>query len=127
MVAVGAVAVRDGAILLVRRGNPPEAGRWSLPGGRVQLGETVSAAVRRELHEETGLQGRVGTLRGWAERITEHFHYLILDFDVEVEPGRAPTAASDAVDAAWVALRELDSIELVSGLVEFLRGSGVIE
>jgi 8-oxo-dGTP diphosphatase len=127
VVAVGAVALREGALLLVQRANPPEAGRWTLPGGRVQLRETLAQAVVRELREETGLEARCGPLRGWAERITEEFHYLILDFDVELESTREPTAGTDAAKVAWVSLDELDSVDLVSGLLDFLRDNGVRE
>jgi 8-oxo-dGTP diphosphatase len=118
-VAVGAIAVRDGALLLVRRGRPPEAGRWSLPGGRLEAGETLRAAVEREVLEETGLEARCGELVGWVERMGPAHHFVILDFAVTVEPGR-PQAGGDAAEVAWVPLGELGRVELVSGLAEFL-------
>ena len=62
--AVGAIAVRDGALLLIRRGHAPSRGRWSLPGGRVEPGETPQQALVREMAEETGLTVEVGELVG---------------------------------------------------------------
>jgi 8-oxo-dGTP diphosphatase len=136
VVAVGAVAVSEGALLLVRRANPPEAGRWTLPGGRVDVGETLAQAVTREAFEETGLAVRCQGLRGWAERITAGFHYVILDFDVEIvfdvdarsdADGRpSPAAGGDALEASWVPFEELGTTDLVSGLKDFLEEHGVV-
>jgi 8-oxo-dGTP diphosphatase len=127
VVAVGGIAVRDGALLLVRRGNAPEAGRWTIPGGRVEVGETLAEAVERELLEETGLDVRCEGLRGWVERILPDFHYVILDFDVTVRAvDDAPVAGGDAVSVSWVPMAEVGSLETVSGLVEFLREHGIL-
>ena len=117
---VGAVAVRDGALLLIRRGSPPGEGLWSVPGGRVQRGETLAEAVRRELQEETGLDGEVGEAVGWTELIGRRRHYVVVDFWVTVASRAAPIAGTDAADAAWVSLDELAEWELVDGLLEFL-------
>lgn len=125
-VAVGAVAVVRGSLLLVRRGRPPEAGRWSVPGGRVEPGETVAEAVVREVAEETGLAVRCGELVGWAERRGPAYHFVILDFAVEVDGGGAPVAGGDAAAARWVPLAEVASMDLVSGLADFLRRHGVL-
>lgn len=124
-VAVGAVAVEGGRMLLVRRGREPEAGRWSLPGGRVEPGETLEEAVVRELREETGLAGRCGRFIGWVERRGPGHHFVILDFAVTVEPG-GPDAGGDALDARWVAVEELADLDLVTGLAEFLEEHGVV-
>lgn len=126
--AVGGVAVVDGCLLLVQRANPPAAGRWSVPGGRVELGETVGAAVEREVAEETGLAVRCGPFLGWVERIGRSYHFVILDFEVElVAPGRpAPVAATDASAAAWVPLQQLSSVPLVAGLSDFLADRGLL-
>jgi ADP-ribose pyrophosphatase YjhB (NUDIX family) len=126
VLAVGGVAVLEGALLLVQRGRAPEAGRWTIPGGRVEAGETLAQAVERELLEETGLEVRCGELRGWAERIVPGYHFVILDFDVNVLRPGPPTAGGDALSASWVALEEVESLDAVSGLVEFLRDHGVI-
>jgi 8-oxo-dGTP diphosphatase len=78
--AVGAVVVHAGCLLLVRRGSPPAAGLWSVPGGRVEPGETLTEAVAREVREETSLDVEAGELLGWVERRTGGHHYLIVDF-----------------------------------------------
>jgi ADP-ribose pyrophosphatase YjhB (NUDIX family) len=125
VVAVGLVA-RDpaGRLLLVERGNPPHQGRWSLPGGRVEGGETIAAAATRELAEETGLQADVGEIAGIVERIGEGFHYLIVDLWAELPDGAVPVAAGDAADARLVGLDELPAYSLSPGLAGFLAGIG---
>jgi 8-oxo-dGTP diphosphatase len=126
-VAVGAVAVRDDAMLLVRRGRGPAAGEWSVPGGRVEAGETVHAAVVREVFEETGLEAVVERFLGWVERIGDDYHFVILDFLVTMlEPARPPVAGDDAVEAAWVALHDLSELRLVDGLYDFLVDVAVL-
>jgi mutator protein MutT len=126
-VAVGAVAVHDGALLLVRRGRGPAAGEWSVPGGRVEAGETVAAAVVREVLEETGLEAVVDGFAGWVERIDAQYHFVILDFAVTVlDPTQAPVAGDDAAEAAWVPLTELAEVRLVDGLYDFLIDAGVL-
>jgi len=122
---VGAVAVREGELLLVRRGHEPEEGRWSLPGGRVEAGETLSQALEREVAEETGLEVRCGSLLGWVERIGPGHHFVILDFLVEVASG-ALSAGGDATEAAWVALPAVAGLDLVEGLAGFLRHHRVL-
>ena len=123
---VGAVVVRDSSILLIRRGTPPGEGLWSVPGGRVQQGESLADAVCRELQEETGLQGEVGDAVGWTELIGRRRHYVVVDYRVTVAPDAIPTAGSDATDAAWVAFDELGDWDLVDGLVRFLTDHQVI-
>lgn len=127
-VCVGAVAVDDGRLLLVRRGNAPGAGSWSVPAGRVEAGETLGEAVVRELAEETGLEGLCGPLLGWVEIITDDHHHVILDFVVEIlEPGD-PVAGDDAVEVAWVPLEDVAEMpDLVDGLAEFLHEHGVLD
>ena len=127
-VCVGAVVVDDGRLLLIRRGHGPAAGAWSVPGGRVEAGETVGEAVVRELAEETGLEGLCGSLLGWVERIDEEHHYVILDFVVDVLDPVDPVAGDDAMEAAWVALHEVGEMaNLVEGLAEFLHEHGVLD
>jgi 8-oxo-dGTP diphosphatase len=124
--AVGAVAVVDDRILLVRRGHGPAAGEWAVPGGRVEAGEPVTHAVVREVAEETGLEAVVGELLGWVERFDDGHHFVILDFAVTVLDADAPLrAGDDAAEAAWVPLGELGDYRLVSGLSEFLRDAEI--
>lgn len=126
-VCVGAVVVEEEQILLVRRGRGPGAGHWSIPGGRVEGGETLGEAVVRELAEETGLEGICGRLLGWVERIGDEHHFVILDFEVAVLELGAPVAGDDAAEAAWVPLSDVAELDLVDGLAEFLHEHGVLE
>ena len=126
-VCVGAVAVDDGRLLLVRRGNPPQRGLWSVPGGRVEPGETVGEAVVREVTEETGLEGLCGALLGWVERIDAEHHFVILDFLVEILDPADPVAGDDALEARWVPLDDEAEMDLVDGLAEFLHDHGILE
>ena len=125
-VSVGAVVVRDGRLLLVRRGRGAAVGKWSVPGGRVEWGETLAAAVVRELHEETGLNGVCERAIGWVERIGADYHYVIVDFVVSVTDGDV-RAADDASDAAWVDIDDVGGWPpVVDGLVEFLAEHGIV-
>lgn len=126
-VCVGAVVVEDDELLLVRRGHGPGAGEWSVPGGRVEPGETLAEAVLRELEEETGVEGVCGPLLGWVERIGEDHHHVILDFTVSLLDPQEPVAGDDAVEAAWFPLSEVAELRLVEGLAEFLHEHGVLD
>lgn len=127
-VCVGAIAVDDERLLLVRRGNEPGAGSWSVPGGRVEPGETVGEAVVREVREETGLEALCGSLLGWVERIGDEHHFVILDFVVEILDAAEPTAGDDALEAAWIPLVDIaEMTDLVDGLAEFLHEHGVLD
>ena len=128
VVAVGGVVVRDGALLLVERATDPHAGRWSIPGGHVEPGETLADAVERELREETGLAVRCGGLLGYAERMGPGYHFVILDFTAAVpDDCPDPTAGSDAAAVAWVPLEAVSGLPLVEGVEAFLRSHGVID
>lgn len=127
MPCVGAVA-RDaaGRLLLVRRANPPAQGTWSLPGGRVEAGESPADAVRREVAEETGLAVEVGRLVGTVEQdgpggVT----YVIRDHACAVVGG-VLRAGDDASAAGWFAPEELAGIETAPGLLATLTGWGVL-
>lgn len=117
----GAV-VWDGAgrLLLVRRANPPAAGTWSLPGGRVEPGETYPEACRREVQEETGLDVEVGRLVGTVERAAPgHGWYEIRDFAATVRGGLL-RAGDDASEADWFGTEELATLDTAPGLLEAL-------
>ncbi len=121
-VCVGGVAVRDGSVLLVRRGRPPGQGLWAFPGGRVEPGERLSDAVERELAEETGLEVRCGDLVGVTEHTSESLHFVILDYAVECDADAVPVADDDAAEARFVSFDEIraGALPLSGGMREFL-------
>ena len=123
--AVGAVVLQDDHVLLVRRANPPEAGRWSFPGGRVEPGERMADAAAREVREETGLDVEINHPLDWVERIGPDHHFVIVDFAATVTERQAPTPGDDAADARWVHLDEISTLALVDGLLDFLRANRV--
>jgi 8-oxo-dGTP diphosphatase len=124
-VAVGAVVVRNDDLLMVRRGNDPGKGLWSLPGGRVESGEYLADALRREVAEETGLEITVGDLVGIFEVVGDP-HYVVLDFFARAEGELAPEAAGDVDEARWVPLDEVPALECTPRFVETLKGWGVL-
>ena len=127
-VCVGAVAVVDGRLLLIRRGHGPAAGEWSVPGGRVEGGETLAEAIVREVGEETGLEAVCDALVGWVERIGDDHHHVIFDFYVTVldGPETVPEAGGDAAEAAWVPVDGVTHLRLAEGLIEFLHDHGIV-
>jgi len=128
ILAVGAVAVVDDRLLMVRRGHGPAAGEWSVPGGRVEADELLESAVVREVAEETGLDVVVDELLGWVERFHIDDHYVILDFRVTVlDPDRVLQAGDDAAEAAWIPLADLAEHTVVDGLLDFLRDNAVLD
>ena len=107
-----------GRLLLVQRANPPAAGTWSIPGGRVEPGEDDATAITREVAEETGLAVRVGELVGQVERDAPDGRiYVIRDYACTVEAG----PADDAADARWVDLADLGTLPLAPLLLQTLE------
>ncbi|WP_205745706.1 NUDIX domain-containing protein [Egibacter rhizosphaerae] len=126
-VAVGGVAIDRQRLLLVQRGRGVATGRWSLPGGRLDPGESLAQGVARELHEETGLAVRVLGLCGLAERRGPSYHYVILNHWVVAEEPDAAAAGDDADAVEWVDRAGLERYELVPRLREFLRSHAVLD
>lgn len=123
--AVGAVVQNDaGRLLVIRRGRPPAEGRWSLPGGKVERGETLAAAVAREVAEETGLVATVGELIGYLEIVDDSHHFVVLDFAATVEGG-AERAGGDVTAVAWMGRRELVAAGPTDRLLGFLDQHGI--
>ena len=130
-VGVGAVIIRDGQVLLVKRGREPAKGLWAMPGGAVEPGETLQAAAEREILEETGVVINAGEpifafdLIEKDETGALKFHYVIVDLRAEYISGE-PVAADDAVDARWLKPRDLDSLDVVPVTLELLRKIGFL-
>ncbi|MGY1807294.1 NUDIX hydrolase [Blastococcus sp. SYSU D00669] len=125
---VGAV-VRDGAgrLLLIRRGQEPSRGLWSLPGGRVEPGETAEQAVVREVREETGLDVRAGAVVGRILIPAGAVDYDVVDLVcTPLDPTAVPVAGDDADDARFVAPADLAGLGCTPRLVETLREWGVL-
>lgn len=122
MVGVGGIVVRDGRVLLIRRGKEPLRGAWVIPGGTVEWGETLVQALVREMEEETGLVVRPGELLIAFDRISSppsgsSYHYVILDFLCEWVSGE-PRAGSDAQEVRWARPEDLQAIGAPSKVVE---------
>ena len=122
---VSAVAIDDDRLLLVRRGHGPAAGRWSVPGGRIESGETMAEALVREVREETGLEAVCDEQLGVAERFDDEGHFIIVAHRVRVLDGTL-AAGSDAAEASWVPIDQVSNLRLVDGLAEFLADHGVL-
>ena len=126
IVGVGAVIVDQGRVLLVKRGSPPLLGEWSLPGGVVELGETLRVAAEREALEETGLIVKAAEVLEVLDRIVPgkdgapQYHYVLIDFLCSVNSGKL-RAGGDAADVCWANESELGKCKLEQPAVEVIR------
>ncbi|MCE4625358.1 MAG: NUDIX hydrolase [Desulfurococcales archaeon] len=125
-IGVGCLVFRDGKILLVKRKYPPSAGRWSIPGGHVELGEGVLETAARELEEETGLRGEplgvvnVDDFIMYDDEGRVKYHYVLVTVLLDVSGGE-PRALSDALDAGFFSLEEAEELELTVSTRGLLR------
>src|SRR5690349_6913040 len=117
IIGVGGVVISDSRVLLARRGGLPLQGQWSIPGGTLEVGETLIEGVQRELAEETGIEVRVRTLIEVFERIDRdssgklQYHFVVLDYLCEAVRGTA-RAGSDVTEVSWAAPAELERYAL---------------
>lgn len=115
IVGVGAVILHEGCVLLIQRGQPPLIGEWSLPGGALELGETLEEGIRREVLEETGLIVKPVSIIETFDRIHRdpegrvQYHYVLVDFLCRVTGGSL-ACATDAAAARWATPDDLDSV-----------------
>jgi mutator protein MutT len=117
LVGVGAIIIDANRVALVRRGRAPLQGKWSIPGGVLEVGETLRAAVEREVLEETGLVVEVGELLGVFDRVLPdeegkiRYHYVLIDF-LCFRVGGELRAGDDAEEVEWFAVQELEALKL---------------
>ena len=129
IVGVGAVIVVEAKVVLIRRRFEPLKGQWSLPGGAVELGETLEAAVAREVLEETGLVVDVGPVVEVIDRVHRdadgrvEYHYIVVDYLCQMSrPADAgPAAGSDADDVQWVPIEDLAALRVQSTAIAVIR------
>ena len=124
--AVGAIVFRGNAVLLIQRAKSPAQGKWSIAGGVVRLGETLEAAVMRELREEAGMEVKPLAVGKVVDRIYPDsegkiaYHYVIIDYVCEAGPGQ-PRAGSDASDAGFFEIEKLDEMDMTEGTADVIR------
>jgi 8-oxo-dGTP diphosphatase len=126
LVGVGAIIIEDEQVVLVKRGHAPLEGNWSIPGGLLEVGETLRAAVTREAQEETGLEVEAGELLGVFERVVlgeqerVRYHYVLIDFLCRKLAGEL-SAADDATEAGWFAAAQLADLKLAADTEAVIR------
>ena len=128
VVGVGAVIIKEGKIALIKRGNEPSKGKWTIPGGIVELAESPEFAVLREAKEETGLDADNPTLLDVVSNVDldeqdkVKYHYIIIDYLVHVKSGTAK-ASSDAAELHWVPFEDVENYNLTASFRLFFRNN----
>ena len=130
-VGVGAVVLDGDRVLLARRGHAPSLGKWSIPGGLVDLGERIEDALVREIEEESGLHVRLLGLCGVIDRVVREgdavrYHYVIIDYVAECAGGLLE-AGSDAAEVRWVAVGDLGQYDCTEGLADMIHRALAIQ
>ena len=123
--AVSAAIFRDGKVLLVRRAKSPAEGHYSLPGGRVEFGETLHTALHREVDEETALKIEIAGLAGWREVVPGRSgggHYVIMSFAARWNSGE-PVLNDEHDDFRWLAPESLGDLKVTDGLPEIIAAA----
>ncbi|MFZ2170837.1 MAG: NUDIX hydrolase [Methylococcaceae bacterium] len=121
--AVGGIVFNNQKqVLMIKRNQPPAMGFWSIPGGKLEPGESLAEACQREIREETGLETDIKNIVAVVERRIEGFHYVIIDFLAILmdETDILPIAQSDVAEARWVSIERLNDYNLVTGLTEII-------
>ncbi len=117
IVGVGAVVLKGDQVLVIRRANEPDRGRWAIPGGGVEVGETLAAAARREVAEECGVDVRIGDVSALYDLILPdaqgrtRFHYVLVHFCAYYQGGEIQTG-SDSLEARWATWDEIQSLDM---------------
>jgi len=125
-VGVGAVVIKEGRVLLIKRGIPPSQGLWAIPGGSLELGETLQRGAERELLEETGIVASAGEpiyAFDFFERDADgrvRFHFVIVDMKAEYQSGE-PKGADDALEARWLTPEDIDELPVSQNTLKILR------
>jgi len=125
IVAVGAIVVEKGRVLMARRGKEPSYGLWSVPGGAVHLGEDLKAAARREIREELGIEVELTDVIEILERVTRdaegrvQYHYVVVDYLARRADGE-PTSSPEALEVRWIAPEEFSQYEMTRGTAEVI-------
>jgi 8-oxo-dGTP diphosphatase len=125
-VGVGAVILHEDKVLLVRRGKSPSFGKWTLPGGLVELGETTTEAIAREIVEECGIKIRVVDVAGVITRVVRddddriRYHYVLVDY-LAYPDSMDVVAGSDAAEAHWFEIERVGELDTTPGLLDMIR------
>jgi len=126
ILGVGAVILHDGRALIVQRASEPRKGEWTVPGGVLEVGETLRSGIEREVLEETGLLVKAGPVVDVYENIwpdasgKTEFHYVLVDFLCELISGELQ-AGTDAAEARWITVEELDDLSLIGKTADAIR------